>query len=427
MITNSSWQRNTTLFLASQSISLFGSMLVQYAIMWFITLETQSGVMMTISIICGFLPTFFISPFAGVWADRYDRKRLIILADSMIAIATLVLAVLFLLGYDAIWWLFVASAIRAVGAGIQTPTVGAFLPQLVPADKLTKVNATFGSIQSLVTLVCPLLSGALLSLATIESIFFIDVATGAAAVLILLLFLRVPAHAKALDKQAISYFADMRLGLEYIAHHAFVMTLFVFCAIFFLLVAPLALLTPLQVARSFGDDVWRLSALEITFSVGMMLGGALMAYWGGFANKLHSLVLSNVVIAFATFALGIVPDFWVYLALMAVVGLALPVFNTPFTVLLQQKVEEGFLGRVFGVMSMIWSSMMPLGMLVWGPLSDFVAIEWLLIVTSPLILILSLFMLGNKALLEAGRPLSEDGAIRETSAVAASLAPPAEG
>ena len=101
---NINWKKNTILFLVSQSISLFGSLLVQYAITWYITLKTQSGVMMTIAIICGFVPTFFVSPFAGVWADRYNRKTLIILADSMIAISTLILAILFLIGYYMVWF-----------------------------------------------------------------------------------------------------------------------------------------------------------------------------------------------------------------------------------------------------------------------------------------------------------------------------------
>ncbi len=70
------WKKDTTLFLSSQTISLFGTMLVQYAITWYITMKTQSGVMMTLSVVAGFLPTFFLAPFAGVWADRFDRKKL---------------------------------------------------------------------------------------------------------------------------------------------------------------------------------------------------------------------------------------------------------------------------------------------------------------------------------------------------------------
>jgi len=103
------WKRNTALFLISQTVSLFGSLLVEYAIVWHITLSTQSGAMMTISIICGFLPMFVLSPFAGVWADRYNRKVLIAAADAGIALATLVVAVLFMTGHNAIWMLFVAS------------------------------------------------------------------------------------------------------------------------------------------------------------------------------------------------------------------------------------------------------------------------------------------------------------------------------
>lgn len=401
---HNNWKRNIILFLSSQTISLFGSSLVQYAIMWYITLQTQSGAMMTISIICGFLPTFFLSPFAGVWADRYNRKNLIMLSDSMIAISTLILAILFLMGHDAIWLLFVTSAIRAFGTGVQTPAIGAFLPQLVPEDKLIRVNATNSSIQSLVMLVSPMISGALLTMAEIETIFFIDVITAAIAVLILLLFLHVPAHAKALNKQTNSYFHDMHEGYIYIKNHDFVKTFCLFNAIFFILAAPVAFLTPLQVTRSFGGDVWRLTAIEIIFSAGMTAGGIVIAYWGGFKNKVHTMVLSNITIGICTFALGITPVFWTYLIFMGLAGIAMPIFNTPFTVLLQQKVEENFLGRVFGVFSMIASIMMPLGMLVFGPVSDYIKIEWLLIGTGLLLIVMSIFMLSNKVLIETGKP-----------------------
>jgi DHA3 family macrolide efflux protein-like MFS transporter len=404
---NPNWKKNITLFLVGQTISLFGSSLVQYAIMWYITLTTQSGVMMTISIVCGFLPTFFLSPFAGVWADRYNRKLLIVLSDSLIAISTLIMAILFMAGYDALWLLFLMSAIRALGTGIQTPAVGAFIPQLVPEDKLTKVNGTNGSIQAFIMLVSPMASGALLTVATIETIFFIDVITAAIAVVTLLLFLRVPVHAKALEKQTASYFSDMRQGFLYIKNHDYVKQFFLFCAFFFILAAPVAFLTPLQVARSFGDEVWRLTAIEITFSIGMMAGGIFMASWGGFANKIHTMTLSCLMIGACTFALGVIPVFWIYLVFMGLVGVAMPVFNTPSTVLLQEKVESDYLGRVFGVLGMISSSMMPLGMLVFGPISDVIQIEWLLIGTGVLLFIQGFFLVGNKVLVAAGRPKSD--------------------
>lgn len=402
------WKGRLILFLTSQTISLFGSALVQYAITWYITLKSQSGAMMTISIICGFLPTLFISPFAGVWADRYSRKLLIILADSMIAIATLILAILFFMGYEAMWLLFLASVIRSIGAGIQSPAVGAFIPQLVPEDKLTKVNATNGTIQSVVMLISPMASGALLTIASIKVIFLIDVVTAALAVSILGLFLHIPVHNKALNKEKISYFGDMVEGIKYIKNHSFIATLFTFCAIYFIFIAPLAFLTPLQVTRSFGEDVWRLTAIEITFSTGMIAGGLIMASWGGMKNKIHTIGLSFLVIAICTTALGIVPNFWIYLGIMMLSGVVMPMFNTPFTVMLQQKVEQDFMGRVFGVLNMISSCTMPLSMVIFGPIADIIRIEWLLIGTGILMFILSLIMLGNKVLLEAGKPIKEE-------------------
>lgn len=398
------WKRKITLFLATQTVSLFGSMLVQYAIMWHITLTTQSGAMMTIAIVAGFLPTFFLSPFAGVWADRYNRKSLIIIADAMIAVATLLLAVLFMLGYKALWLFFVISAVRALGGGIQTPAVGAMLPDLVPEEKLTKVNATQGTIQAFVMLVSPMVSGALLTVATIESIFFIDVVTAAIAILSLLFLVQVPVHEKAKQKQTTSYFSDMRAGLAYIKSHSYVKAFFLFCAVFFLLAAPVAFLTPLQVTRSFGDEVWRLTAIEITFSIGMMIGGAAMASWGGFPNRVHTMTLSSLVIGICTFALGFTSNFWLYLFFMVLVGVALSMFNTPSTTLLQEKVEPDFLGRIFGVMSMISSSMMPLGMLLFGPIADLIRIEWLLMGTGILMFVQGFFLIGTKVLVEAGGP-----------------------
>lgn len=398
------WKRDIILFLSSQTISLFGSSLVQYAIMWYVTLTTESGVMMTIYIICGFIPTFILSPIAGVWADRYNRKNLIMLADGMIAFSTLILAIVFLMGYDEIWLLFVMAAVRAVGAGIQTPAVGAILPQIVPKDKLTKVNGTNGTIQAVIMFVSPMVSAALLTMTSIEIIFFIDVITAAIAIVTLLVFFKIPVHEKAAEKQTTSYFNDLKQGLTYINQHAFLKKFFLFFAFFFVLMAPAAFLTPLQVTRSFGDEVWRLTTIEIFFSVGMMLGGGIIATWGGFKNKVHTMTFASILMGACTFALGVAPIFWLYLIFMAVFGVAMPIFNTPTMVLVQEKVEENYLGRIFGVFGMISTSMMPMGMLIFGPIADIIKIEWLLIGTGIFMVILSIFLFKSKELIEAGKP-----------------------
>ncbi len=401
---HTNWKRNIILFMSSQTITMFGTMLVQYAIMWHITMTTQSGLMMTISILCGFVPTFFLSPFAGVWADRYNRKLLIILSDSFIAISTLILAILFMLGYNELWLLFVISAIRAIGSGIQTPAIGAILPQIVPEEHLTKVNGINGSIQACIMLISPMVSAALLSVSTIEAIFFIDVVTAAIAIYILLVLLPIAAHPRSPEGLTAGYLEDFRKGILYIREHPFLKRFFAFCALFMLLAAPAAFLTPLQVTRSFGNDVWRLTAIEIAFSIGMMLGGALIASWGGFRNRVHTMTLGCLFFGICTLALGIVPSFWIYLGVMGITGLSMPLFNTPSMVMLQEKVEGEYLGRIFGVFGMISSSMMPLGMLLFGPIADFIEIEWMLIATGTLMFLQAFLLIGSKTLVDAGRP-----------------------
>lgn len=401
------WKRNIILFLSSQTLSLFGSALVQYAIMWHITLTTQSGIMMTLYIICGFIPTFLLSPFAGVWADRFNRKTLIMLSDAMIAIVTLILAITFMMGYEAMWLLFVIAAVRALGAGIQTPAVGAILPQIVPQEQLTKVNGINGSLQALMMFVAPIVSAAILSMASIEMILFIDVITAAIAILTLFFFLKIPLHQKATATQTTGYLDDFKQGLVYIGQHAFLKTFFIFFGFFFIFMAPAAFLTPLQVTRTFGDDVWRLTAIEIAFSVGMMAGGGIIASWGGFKNKVYTMTFASLIMGVCTVALGIVPVFWIYLAVMAAFGIAMPIFNTPTTVLIQEKVDANYLGRIFGVFSMISTSMMPIGMLIFGPLADVIDIEWLLIGTGIIILVLTLLFYSNKKLVEAGKPIEQ--------------------
>lgn len=400
------WKKDITLFLVSQGISLFGSMLVQYAIMWYIVLQTESGIMMTIYIAAGLLPTFFLSPFGGVWADRFDRKLLIVLADSGIAAATLLLAILFLTGHKEIWFLFGAASIRAAGAGIHTPAIGAFVPQIVPGEKLTRVNGIYGSIQSIIMLISPMVSAALLTFASIELIFFMDVVTAAIAVIILVSYLQVPAHPKALEKKTTTYFKDMHEGINYIINHKYIKSFFIFFAVMHFLVAPVAFLTPLQVARSFGSDVWRLTSIEVLFSLGMAAGGGVMASWGGLKNKIHTMFLSMMAIGICTLAFGVIANFWIYLFFMFLIGIALPVFSTPATVLIQQKVEGNFLGRVFGVLTMISSFMMPMGMLLFGPIADSIEIEWMLIATGILLFIEGFFLFGNKELIKAGEPAS---------------------
>ena len=169
------WKKRVAIFMTGQTISMFGSFLVQYAILWHLTLTTKSGLVLALAVIFGFVPQAIVSIFAGVWADRVNRRLMIIVSDSAIALSTLGLALLMLSGVDDLWLIFLVMAVRSIGAGVQMPAVSAMIPQIVPSDKLMQINGINSTIQSIMGLVAPVVAAAVYASFSIVSIFFVDV------------------------------------------------------------------------------------------------------------------------------------------------------------------------------------------------------------------------------------------------------------
>lgn len=400
------WKRNVSFFLAGQTVSLFGSMLVQYAIMWHLTLVTKSGLVMALAAVFGFLPQAITSVFGGVWADRMNRKALIIAADSTIAVTTLALALFMLSGYDGLWLIYLTLAIRSAGAGIQMPAVSSLIPQIVPTEQLMRINGINSSIQSAMMLVSPAAAALVYANWSIIAIFFIDVVTAIIGIGLLLL---VPVATIRRAKDAhVPYFEDLVEGVRYVAGHAFVRWLLMVFAIVFLLAAGPSYLTPLMVVRSFGDEVWMLTVLELAFSIGMTLAGVLIAIWAGTKNRVAMIVISAVVFALLTLGLGLSPNVWVFFGFMFFFGLAVPYFSTPAMTLLQERVEPERQGRVFGFVGIVMAVAMPLGMGVLGPLADVFTVESLLILCGITMLVVVIVAItvppGRRAMAAASAP-----------------------
>jgi len=391
------WKKKIVLFLTSQFISMFGSSLVQFAIIWHITLTTKSGSAMTIAMMFSFLPQILITPFAGVWADRYNRKILIVLSDSLVAVSTLILALFYISGFQSIILIYVVLGIRSFGTGVQSPSVSALLPQIVPKDQLARINGVYGSVVAVMSLIAPAASGIILSVMSIEATFFIDVFTAIVGIS-LMLSLKVRLHERALQPLLSSHWQDFRDGLTYVRNHRIVMSLIIFFGFFMFFVTPAALLSPLLVARSYGSDVWRLTASEMAFSAGMVIGGLLVAFWSGFRRRYLTIAWCSIGFGIFSIGLGAASSFWLFLGFVFVMGILLPYFNSNTMVILQERVEEAYQGRVFALVNIVTGSAMPLGMLVFGPISDWVSIEWLMIATGIIIIIIGIAAYFSKGL-----------------------------
>ena len=387
------WKGKTIRFMTAQTISLFGSSLVQYAIIWYITLSTSSGMMMTISTACGFVPQILISLFAGVWIDRYDRKHMCMLSDAVIAVSTFILALLFLSGYRSVWLLFLVLLIRSAGTGIQTPAVNALIPQLVPAEHLMKINGINSTINSLMMFLSPAVSGAILSVTSIEAAFFLDVITAAIGIGIMFTTAVPPLRSK--DEQGSqvkeSVIQEMRYGFRYLKDQRFIRNLLVFQITVLILISPSAFLTPLMVSRTFGAQVWRLTFSEMTFSAGAAAGGLLIAAWGGFRSRMRTTVLAGFLYGILMIGLGVSPVYPAYLVCNFLIGVTMPCYNAPINVLIQEKADPAMHGRIFSFMQITNACALPFGMLVFGPLADVTRIQNLLIFGGTAVLCCTLY------------------------------------
>ena len=374
------WKRRVTVFLVGQTITTFGSFLVQYAIMWHLTLTTKSGLVLALAAVFGFLPQAIVSIFAGVWADRVNRKMMIIVSDSVIALATLILAVFMLSGVEDLWLIFLIMAIRSIGAGVQMPAISALVPQIVPTDKLLTVNGINSSISSSLQLLAPVAAAAVYSTMSLSAILFIDVVTAVIG-LSLLATVAVPTLARVGNEDKPSYFADLKEGMAYIFSNQLVRWVMAIFAIIFLLIVAPSNLSPLMIARTFGGEVWMLTVLELSFGVGMLIGGALIAVFAKKIDRIGMIIGSSILFGILATAMGFTTNLILFFALFFVVGIAVPAFSTSAMTLLQETVEPERQGRVFGFLGIVMAVAMPLGMSILGPLADVVSVEILLIVT----------------------------------------------
>ncbi|MFD6176591.1 MULTISPECIES: MFS transporter [unclassified Isoptericola] len=419
------WKRNVAIFLTGQTVSLLGSMLVQFAVMWHLTIVTRSGSVLMLSIVFGMLPQAFMSIFGGVWADRHSRKLLIIGADSAIATITLGLALLMLSGVDDLWIIYVALAVRSTFAGIQTPAVNAMVPQIVPTAQLIRINGINQSIQSGMMLLAPVLAAAIYASFDIVAVFFVDVVTALLGVGMLLL-VRVPrlvrhdaagtagteGGAGAAGERP-TYFGDLVAGVRYIRGHAAVRWLMTIFATTMVLIGAPSYLTPLMVTRTFGDEVWKLTTNEVFWAAGMLAGGLAMALVGTrVTNRVALIVGTTFAAGVFTTGLGLSTNMWVFFALGLLIGVSFTLMSAPSMAILQETVAPEMQGRVFGFVGIVMTVAMPLSMVVFGPLADRYSVQVLLVVAGALLVAFVLAVLSvpsaRRSLAAIARPATAD-------------------
>ncbi len=371
------WKKHMAYFFGGQAVSILGSSLVSFAIIFYITNTTKSGTMMSIASMASFMPRFLISFISGVWADRYDRKKLIAFSDIFTALATLTVAICFACGYQEIWVILVCMVCRSIGSGIQGPCVGAVIPDIVPTEQLVRANSMYSTVASVIQIISPLFGAMLVKMIPIEYIFGIDVFTAIIGVGLLILIPITKHQVKESDDNTHTnnrIIQELKDGLVYIKQEKYIFTMIMFNVGLNFFFTPINMLSSLHVTLNYGEDAMYLSAVNMAIGIGMVVGGIYLSIKGDFKDKTKAISLFCLILGLCQFWMGFAPAFIIYLLLYFTIGITVPGFNAPISAMIQEKTPSQILGRVLGMLEVLSSIATPIAMVLFGPLADIIGV-----------------------------------------------------
>jgi DHA3 family macrolide efflux protein-like MFS transporter len=420
------WKSRFFAIWGGQAFSLFGSHLVQFALVWWLTQKTGSATVLATASLVGFLPQVVLGPIVGTLVDRSKRRWIMVGADSLIALATLGLVYLFAIEAVEIWMIYVLLFFRSLGGGFHHPAMTASTSLMVPKEQLTRIQGLNQMLMGAMGIVSAPLGALLLEVTPTQNVLMIDVFTALIAVLPLL-FIAIPEPTrtngtsragKAVEKP--SFWEDFKAGFAYVwAWPGLVMILLLAMLINFLL-NPAGSLMPLLVKDHFGGGAIQLGWMESSFGVGMLIGGLVLGAWGGFKKRIITSMggLIGLGLFFAT--MGLLPSNFFTLALVAsfLAAFMNPIVNGPIMAIIQATVAPEMQGRVFTLIGSMASAMAPLGLIIAGPVADALGVQsWYVIggITCALVGVVG-FFIPVVMNIEENRKGTEAETVKEPSA-----------
>ena len=367
------WKPRFFTLWTGQAISLIGSKVVQFALVWWLTKLTGSATVLATASIVALVPEILLLPIAGAYVDRWNRRIVMIVADALIALSSLGLAYLFWIDATQVWHVYAVMLVRAVGGSFHWPAMQTSTTLMVPRKHLTRVAGLNQTTNGALNIIGPPLGALLMEVLPLHGVMLVDVGTAMLAI-VPLLFVSVPQperrDAQVADRPSI--WVDMRAGLRYILQWPGLKLLIASAMIVKIALTPAFSLLPLLVSEHFHGGATQLSLLEAVTGVGIVAGGLILSVWGGFRRRIYTTMMGLVGLGVGFVVMGVTPEgsFWMALASTFVVGLTIPLVDGPIMAILQATVAPEIQGRVFTMMGSLLSITSPFSLALAGPVSD---------------------------------------------------------
>jgi len=414
------WKRPFFQVWSGQAFSLFGSQLVQFALIWYLTKQTGSATVLATATLVGMLPQILLGPIAGSFVDRNNRRRIMILADLGIALSTLVLVALFALGWVQIWHIYAVTLLRSLGQAFHAPAFSASTSLMVPKEHLARIQGINQMLNGGLNIVSAPLGALLLELLPMQGVLSVDILTALIAVsTVLPVAIPQPQRERnSADGKPIGFWADFREGFRYVLAWPGMLIIIVMATLINFLLTPASALTPLLITEYFGKGVIELGWFEGVTGAGVILGGLLLSAWGGFKKRILTTFAGLIFLGLPFGVIGFLPadGFVPSLALMFIAGFMIPIVNGTLGAVMQASVDPSRQGRVFTLAGSLAQGMAPLGLVIAGPIADLFGIQSWFIVGGLLCAAMGVvgFFIPSAMNIEAGSPKS---AVKEISEV----------
>jgi DHA3 family macrolide efflux protein-like MFS transporter len=400
---NNNWKRTFTIIWSGQFFSILTSSLVNFAIIIWLSLQTGSAEILAFAAIAGMLPQTVIGPFTGALIDRWNRKRIMMLADTFIALCTLILALLFWFDKAELWHIFALLALRSVGSSFHMPAMQASVPLLAPSDQLTRIAGINQIIASVSQIAGPALGAMMITIWGIEYVLIFDVA-GALIAVSSLFFVNIPNPEKTENSER-HFLKEMKEGAMVVLRNKGLSLVFLYSIIILFFIIPISVLFPLMTLDYFNGTEFQAGVIEAVWSVGALAGGAIMGVKVYNVNRVGLINWTYILLGMAFMGSGILsPNGYIWFAILTCIsGIAGAVYNSAFTGLVQNKIDPAALGRVFSTFYAVALIPSMIGLIGIGFIADTIGLNTSFIISGLVIILTGVIAFFTKPAMKLDR------------------------
>jgi len=362
-----------TIIWLGQIVSVLASSMSQFALTIFVFNETGSALAMGTMQVFFITPFLLISPVAGVWVDRYNRKMMMMISDIAAGIATIAILILQAMGILEFWHLYLTSIVYGLGMAFQWPAYSAAISTMVPKEQLGRVNGMMSLVEAGPQVIAPILAGALLPVIALTGILFLDVVTFLFAIgALMIVHIPQPPRTKEGAQVQGGILKQAAYGFKYIFARPSLLGLqLIFFAGNLFAGIGFTALAPMILTRSGGDSL-AFGTVQSSAAIAGIVGGVLMSAWGGFKQRVHGVLFGWIISGIGFAIVGFEGGLPVWITGMAITSLVIPLVNGSNQAIWQSKVAPDLQGRVFSARRLIAWLTNPISPLIGGVLVDFV-------------------------------------------------------